>query len=73
MCYAIRIANHSTQETRLHPYMFNNLTDLQAELIMLARLALIKDENVTFGICHLKILESYHNSKDGRLAPSSPQ
>lgn len=71
--YGIRIANHTTMVTSMHPQLFDSLHQLQQSLVALARMALLNGDNVTFTTCHIKMLESFHNSNDGWLSPSSPQ
>lgn len=74
MCYAIRITNHGDHTLdKFDNRVFATLVEVQCALSHLAEYHAMKKENVTLTYYHLKVLESFHRSDDGYLAPSSPQ
>lgn len=74
MCYAIRITNHGDHTLdKFDNRVFNTLTEVQHALTSLAQYHALLGENVSITYYHLKVMETFHRSSDGYLAPSSPQ
>ena len=71
MCYAIRITNHGDHTLdKFDNRVFNNLVEVQRAIESLAAYHSMLNENVSITYYHLKMMESFHRSDDGSLAPS---
>lgn len=61
MCYAISIANHSAETTRMYTQMYNTPAEVETAMESLARFYTEEGSQVTLTWYHLKRQDSFSN------------